>query len=155
MYVFESLTADLAAKVVQLKEKEMKKFQRMVIPGNIIVSIICFIMLCNRGSKYVWISLLAFGLGTGVIGTWSLIHFWRKSVASIKLIEMGKAEYVVIENLSFDTPIEFTTVGGNKVTQTFSKEGYSKYKGKKACVIYVPETDQWYVEMADLVNIRA
>lgn len=147
-YTLERLPVAWAARFVQLKKEKIKKKLRIVIPVNLIQSLVFIIVMSSMNPKNTWIFLLIFGVGTGGLGSWALTRVWHRDDSGLELIEKGKAQYAVIENLSFSMPVEFTTEEGEKITQTFAKDSCPECEGEKACVVYVPETELWYVEKA-------
>lgn len=144
-----TLTRLSRRQIEQYAEREKKKLKfgfGLIIPGNILFCIVGILWVMKNYPKNTILALLFFGVLTGIFGTWALVYCVRRAINSLNLLEEGKGQYTRIENIDIYDEIEFVDIDGNCVRKEFSGDSYKRHQGDDVYVIYIAETERWYME---------
>lgn len=133
----------------QYMESKRKKLQRSWI---IMIALSAFtpvwaIILCSFVmGKYRIVLFLAICI-PGIAGVVLFPRILRRELPRYREAAKGKVQYVHIEDMKFNEPMEFVDEEGNCRKKIFESDKYSEYRGEDSVyVVYVQEMDYWYME---------
>lgn len=147
VYTMMDMSRNQMQQYIDKKKKKQYTAMVLLVVMLVVLSIIYIVIMREVAVPEYKKWVIPFWGGICILSVGSIALLYKHAKEQYKRMETGRILYVCVENLQFDTPIEFEDMMGECYTKEFESEKFSDYLGEeKLYVMYVPQNDKWGLE---------
>lgn len=147
VYTMMDMSKNQMQQYIDKKKKKQYTAILLLVIMVIVLSVIYIVVMRTVAVPEYKKWVIPFWGGVCILTIGSIALLYKNAKEQYRRLEKERILYACVENLQFDTLIEFEDMMGECYTKEFESEKFSDYLGEeKLYVIYVPTSNKWSLE---------